>query len=73
MFITPNMSESSANVVLYFVDNTTANDGHDTSVTTAGNWARSFLTPLLADSNFMNGTLVLLSKPFRSHPIRVQD
>jgi hypothetical protein len=39
-----------------------ANDGHDTSVTTAGAWARSFLTPLLSNSNFMQRTLVLLSK-----------
>ncbi|CZR64177.1 related to phosphate-repressible acid phosphatase precursor [Phialocephala subalpina] len=45
MFITPNMT----------------NDGHDTSVTTAGNWARSFLTPLLSNSNFMQKTLVLLT------------
>lgn len=39
-----------------------ANDGHDTSVTTAGKWARSFLTPLLSNSNFMQKTLVLLSE-----------
>ena len=39
-----------------------ANDGHDTSVTTAGKWARSFLTPLLSNVNFMKKTLVLLSK-----------
>jgi Phosphoesterase family len=39
-----------------------ANDGHDTSVTTAALWARSFLTPLLSNSNFMNKTLILLSK-----------
>ena len=39
-----------------------ANDGHDTSVTTAATWARSFLTPLLSNSNFLNNTLVLLSK-----------
>ncbi|KAE9370696.1 phosphoesterase-domain-containing protein [Stipitochalara longipes BDJ] len=45
MFITPNMT----------------NDGHDTSVTTAAQWARSFLTPLLSNSNFMNNTLVLLT------------
>ena len=40
----------------------TANDGHDTSVTTAGAWARDFLTPLLTNSNFLNNTLVLLSR-----------
>ncbi len=37
-----------------------ANDGHDTGVTVAGQWARSFLDPLLTNSNFMNNTLVLL-------------
>ncbi|TVY50119.1 Acid phosphatase [Lachnellula occidentalis] len=45
MFITPNMT----------------NDGHDTSVTTAGKWIKSFLSPLLSNSNFMNNTLVLLT------------
>jgi len=45
MFITPNMT----------------NDGHDTSVTVAGKWARSFLTPLLTNTNFMKKTLVLLT------------
>lgn len=40
-----------------------ANDGHDTSVTTAGKWARSFLTPLLSNTNFLKKTLVLLSNP----------
>ncbi|KAI9854376.1 MAG: hypothetical protein M1830_006535 [Pleopsidium flavum] len=45
MFITPNMT----------------NDGHDTSVTVAGKWARNFLTPLLSDENFMNNTCVLLT------------
>lgn len=45
MFITPNMT----------------NDGHDTSVTTAAKWTRSFLAPLLTNSNFMNNTLVQLS------------
>lgn len=45
MFITPNMT----------------NDGHGTSVTTAGAWSKSFLKPLLSNSNFMNNTLVLLT------------
>lgn len=46
MFITPNMT----------------NDGHDTSVTVAGNWARSFLTPLLANKNFnTDKTLIVLT------------
>ncbi|KAK6084379.1 acid phosphatase [Seiridium cupressi] len=46
MFITPNMT----------------NDGHDTSVTVAGNWARSFLTPLLSNENFnTDKTLIVLT------------
>ncbi|RDW88128.1 acid phosphatase phoa-1 [Coleophoma cylindrospora] len=45
MFITPNMTS----------------DGHDTSVTTAGIWLRSFLEPLLNNTNFMQNTLVLIT------------
>ncbi|EHK97099.1 putative Phosphate-repressible acid phosphatase [Glarea lozoyensis 74030] len=45
MFITPNMTS----------------DGHDTSVTTAGVWLRTFLEPLLKDKNFMKNTLVLIT------------
>ncbi|KAI0878654.1 phosphoesterase family-domain-containing protein [Hypoxylon argillaceum] len=46
MFITPNMT----------------NDGHDTSVTVAGNWARKFLDPLLSNANFNKGrTLIVLT------------
>jgi len=45
MFITPNMT----------------NDGHDTSVTTAGIWSRNFLTPLLKNEYFMKDTLILLT------------
>jgi len=45
MFITPNMT----------------NDGHDTSVTTAGSWTRRFLEPLLTNKNFMSNTLILLT------------
>jgi acid phosphatase len=45
MFITPNMTS----------------DGHDTSVTFAGQWAKNFLTPLLMDKRFMNNTIVLLT------------
>lgn len=41
MFITPNMTS----------------DGHDTSVTVAGKWTRSFLEPLLTDTRFMNNTV----------------
>jgi hypothetical protein len=46
MFITPNMT----------------NDGHDSSVTTAGSFVRKFLEPLLADGRFMRSTLILLSQ-----------
>lgn len=45
MFVTPNMT----------------NDGHDTSVTVAGTWARNWLTPLLNNSYFMNNTLIILT------------
>jgi hypothetical protein len=39
-----------------------ANNGHDTSVTRAGQWARDFLTPLLGDSNFnTDRTLIILT------------
>ncbi|KAF2476244.1 phosphoesterase-domain-containing protein [Lindgomyces ingoldianus] len=45
MFITPNMTS----------------DGHDTTVTVAGIWTRTFLEPLLNNKNFMNNTLVLVT------------
>ncbi|KAL9127129.1 MAG: hypothetical protein Q9217_003937 [Psora testacea] len=45
MFITPNMT----------------NDGHDTSIAVAGAWANGFLTPLINDPQFMNGTCVMLT------------
>ncbi|PNS14250.1 hypothetical protein CAC42_6763 [Sphaceloma murrayae] len=45
LFVTPNMTS----------------DGHDTSVTTAGAWTRTFLTPLLSSPNFMKRTLVLIT------------
>lgn len=45
MFITPNMTS----------------DGHDTSITVAGAWCRTFLEPLLTDKNFMQNTLVVLT------------
>lgn len=44
-FMTPNMT----------------NDGHDTTVAFAASWARTFLTPLLQNSYFMNNTLIVLS------------
>lgn len=36
-------------------------DGHDTDVTVAGTWTRTFLEPLLSDPRFMNNTLVLVT------------
>ncbi|OCL13754.1 phosphoesterase-domain-containing protein [Glonium stellatum] len=44
-FVTPNMT----------------NDGHDTTITFAANWARSFLAPLLNNTYFMNNTLIVLT------------
>lgn len=44
-FITPNMTS----------------DGHDSSVTVAGQWLQDFLGPLLEDPHFMNNTLVLVT------------
>jgi acid phosphatase len=35
--------------------------GHDTSVTVAGKWTRTFLEPLLTNKNFMKNTLVLVT------------
>lgn len=37
------------------------NDGHNTTLAYATNWTRSFLTPLLANEQFMNKTLILLT------------
>jgi acid phosphatase len=45
MFITPNMTS----------------DAHDATISFAGNWLNTFLTPLLADKNFMQNTLVLIT------------
>ncbi|KAI0971227.1 acid phosphatase phoa [Xylaria arbuscula] len=45
LFITPNMTS----------------DGHDTDVTVAGTWTRTFLEPLLNDKRFMQNTLVLVT------------
>lgn len=44
-FVTPNM----------------LNDGHDTNITFAASWARSFLEPLLKNDYAMKNTLVILS------------
>jgi len=45
---------------IYITPNMT-NDGHDTTVTFAGNWTRSFLEPLLNNSYFMNNTLIVVT------------
>ncbi|TKA79113.1 hypothetical protein B0A55_02406 [Friedmanniomyces simplex] len=45
MFITPNMTD----------------DGHDSSVTVAGTWARGFLEPLMKNEYFMKDTLILIT------------
>jgi len=44
-FFTPNMTD----------------DGHDTNLSFASTWEKGFLQPLLNDSYFMNGTLLLLT------------
>lgn len=39
-----------------------ANDGHDSSLATAGLWSRNFLTPLLENENFnTDSTLIILT------------
>lgn len=45
MFITPNMTS----------------DGHNSDISTAGRWCRSFLDPLLKDANFIKNTMVLIT------------
>ncbi len=37
------------------------NDGHNTSLQYAATWAQSFLSPLLLNQQFMEGTLILLT------------
>jgi acid phosphatase len=44
-FLTPNMTD----------------DGHDTNITFAAKWERSWITPLLNNSYFMENTLILLT------------
>ncbi|KAG6830000.1 hypothetical protein H0H92_002691 [Tricholoma furcatifolium] len=62
MFITPNMS--------MFILCSFSNDGHDTNVTFAGTWSRTFLEPLLKDPKFNDErTLILLSTVFHSKTI----
>lgn len=55
-FINDWSNEQLPNYSMYIPDND--NNGHDTSVKFASNWLQSFLDPLLADSNRMEGTLI---------------
>jgi acid phosphatase len=50
----------------FFTPNMT-NDGHDTNVTFASLWEKNFLAPLLNDTDFMNGTLLLLTFDENEH------
>ncbi|KAG6849127.1 hypothetical protein H0H93_011074 [Arthromyces matolae] len=63
IFITPNMSEWIPKFLsIYLMTRPTANDGHDTSVTVAGTWVNSWLTPLLSNPNFNDDkTLIVLT------------
>lgn len=63
MFITPNVcnSEGRGLELQLTMYHQMTNDGHDSSITTAGEWARSFLEPLMNNTNFMRRTLVLLT------------
>jgi hypothetical protein len=67
MFITPNMSMLFLCYPTYSDHGANrrvplANDGHDSSVTVAGAWAASFLTPLLSNKNFnTDRTLIILT------------
>lgn len=46
----------------YAANSVAANDGHDSSVTVAGQWAKDFLVPLLSNKNFnTDRTLVVLT------------
>ncbi|KKA25988.1 hypothetical protein TD95_002168 [Thielaviopsis punctulata] len=45
LFVTPNMTS----------------DAHNSDITTAGKWLKSFLAPLLDDPHFMNNTLVTIT------------
>jgi len=38
-----------------------ANDGHDTTITFAASWGRTFLTPVLNNTYFMNNTFIVLT------------
>ncbi|KAK8172121.1 phosphoesterase family-domain-containing protein [Phyllosticta citrichinensis] len=60
MFITPNMSMSSRRRIVSPLTRI-ASDGHDSSVTVAGTWTRTFLEPLLNNTKFMKNTLVLVT------------
>lgn len=67
MFITPNMSMRFSPCrdfleLRLILSPLTANDGHDSSLATAGTWSRNFLTPLLSNENFnTDSTLIILT------------
>lgn len=50
-----------------FMSPNMTNNGHDTSIRTAGAWARSFLSPLLANDYFAKDTLILLTFDENEH------
>jgi acid phosphatase len=63
MFITPNMT-SDGEYLRCGCDDALCTDlaiGHDSTVTVAGKWTRSFLEPLLNDARFMHNTLVMIT------------
>ncbi|KAG0633291.1 phosphoesterase family-domain-containing protein [Tuber brumale] len=62
----PGRLERIKNLTLFWSDLEAKNlpqwvDGHDTSVTVAGAWTRSFLEPLLTNDYFMKDTLILVT------------
>lgn len=71
IWVTPNMSQSLFVVPPFLYStvrtdatsqNRPASDGHDSSLTVAGQWARDFLDPLLANDDFnINKTLIVLT------------
>lgn len=71
MWITPNMSKDPHSLSLISLPHSVssayshvspASDGHDSSITVAGLWARDFLEPLLANDNFnIDKTLIVLT------------
>jgi acid phosphatase len=61
MFITPNMTSDGESIRYILSPAYSCLVGHDTTVTVAGTWAKKFLEPLLANANFMQNTLVMVT------------